>query len=529
MITTSRAAGWWPRVGVAIVLALLVEATLLLSLPRTGGHFTYALDDAYIHLAISRNLAQHGVWGVTRYAAASASSSPLWTLLLAGIIAIVGNQVLLPFLLNLVFMALTAVVLSRGLAKAGFSAEATAGWTFGVVFGGPLLVLAFTGMEHNMHVFFVLLYAGLVVRFTASASMSRQELLLTVALTAGMMLARFESAFLIVVPFVVALRRRDYRFAAALATGPVLALGGFMAYSKAVGMPLVPNSILLKGAMPHGSMLDSLHSLVDRFAGNLSEESGQLLLVVTLIAVGTAVGLRGKGSTEAAPTRVLLWTFVTAAGLQSVFGAFGWFYRYEAYLIVGLSFATLVGMRHLSTTNGAIAAGGLLCAALLLRGYEATAKAPAATQDIYTQQVQMANFIRRYFDRGNVAVNDIGAVTYFTDAHLLDLWGLASDDVRALKQRGAYNSASIADLLVRFRPDAVIVYPAWFQGPQRMPPLLHQVATWSIPATTTAAFALVGFYAANPAGEGRLRQALQSFQPSLPGPVTVEMQATYPW
>jgi hypothetical protein len=41
-----------------------------------GGSFTYALDDAYIHLAMAKNFPL-GVWGTTRYEFSSSSSSLL--------------------------------------------------------------------------------------------------------------------------------------------------------------------------------------------------------------------------------------------------------------------------------------------------------------------------------------------------------------------------------------------------------------------------------------------------------------------
>ena len=54
---------------VALVLLLVsVAALLACSLPRGGGRLVYALDDAYIHMAMARNLAEHGVFGVTRHA-----------------------------------------------------------------------------------------------------------------------------------------------------------------------------------------------------------------------------------------------------------------------------------------------------------------------------------------------------------------------------------------------------------------------------------------------------------------------------
>ena len=60
-----------------------VAAILYLSLGQNDGKFIYAFDDAYIHLAIARNLGQHGVWGVTQYGFTSSVWSLLWPLLLS--------------------------------------------------------------------------------------------------------------------------------------------------------------------------------------------------------------------------------------------------------------------------------------------------------------------------------------------------------------------------------------------------------------------------------------------------------------
>lgn len=87
----------------AVVFLLLVGAILFAGLQLTAGHFAYGLDDAYIHLAIARNLAEHGVFGVTSHEFSSASSSILWPLLLAAGCKVFGVRVLLPLLLQLIF------------------------------------------------------------------------------------------------------------------------------------------------------------------------------------------------------------------------------------------------------------------------------------------------------------------------------------------------------------------------------------------------------------------------------------------
>ena len=50
-----------------MILALLVAGVIIISIRQNDGHIIYTLDDSYIHMALAKNLAQHGVWGITRY------------------------------------------------------------------------------------------------------------------------------------------------------------------------------------------------------------------------------------------------------------------------------------------------------------------------------------------------------------------------------------------------------------------------------------------------------------------------------
>jgi len=67
-----------------LVFLFIAYFTLLyISIYQNGNHMVYSLDDAYIHMAMAKNLAIDGIWGVSKYEFASSSSSILWTALLA--------------------------------------------------------------------------------------------------------------------------------------------------------------------------------------------------------------------------------------------------------------------------------------------------------------------------------------------------------------------------------------------------------------------------------------------------------------
>ena len=49
-----------------LFLSALIGFHLYASFKNTG-QLSYPLDDAFIHMAISKNIVEHGVWGVTRF------------------------------------------------------------------------------------------------------------------------------------------------------------------------------------------------------------------------------------------------------------------------------------------------------------------------------------------------------------------------------------------------------------------------------------------------------------------------------
>ncbi|MCR4400347.1 MAG: hypothetical protein NUV35_05650, partial [Syntrophomonadaceae bacterium] len=67
---------------------------------RENGMLVYALDDAYIHMAVAKNLILHHVWGVTAGHFSSSTSSLLWPSLLAALFAIFGINDSIPLVLN---------------------------------------------------------------------------------------------------------------------------------------------------------------------------------------------------------------------------------------------------------------------------------------------------------------------------------------------------------------------------------------------------------------------------------------------
>jgi hypothetical protein len=199
----------------------------------------------------------------------------------------------------------------------------------------------------------------------------------------------------------------------------------------------------------------------------------------------------------------------------------GWFYRYEGYLVMNATF--IVGLtiaKYKCTWNPVVIfVCFFLVFPLVLRSSAAFTKAPRASLNIFEQQVQMGEFLNRFDDHAAVAANDIGAVSFLSDIHTLDLWGLGNIEVARAK-RGHYWTPSFLDSLSRQRDvKLAIVYDSWFD-----PALLHRwtkVATWTIPQNVICGDSVVSFYAINPAFADTLRNQVRSF------PLPLEVKAAY--
>jgi len=86
------------------------------------------------------------------------------------------------------------------------------------------------------------------------------------------------------------------------------------------------------------------------------------------------------------------------------------------------------------------------------------------TKNIFEQQIQMAKFLQKECNTCSVAANDIGAIVYFTDITLLDMYGLGSYEVIKHKKNGTYTSKVKNELLKTNDVTLVIVYDSWFKG-----------------------------------------------------------------
>ena len=507
-----------------VVLALLLGGVTSLVLRATAGHLTYALDDAYIHMAIARHVAFDGVWGVSPDHFASASSSPLWTLLLALAFRIAGVHDVVPLILNLASAVTLAIVLARILDADGFSVAESAVTAVGILLFAPIASMVWIGMEHSLNNVFVVLAAAAASELSRPVPRVRPLTLLCFTVLACA--TRLEGTFVAAGCALLLVTAGRVRLAAAcLATAalPVVANG---LWNLTHGWYFLPASVLMKSAAT-GSPTSASGFLQQWLASTppaelLALAGAATLLLARRLWLSRAIGPDG-----------LLVVFLVAAVLHTALARFGYLYRYESYLMVLGVLAVATAAHHaadgIARAVRIVGPGEVVTVLMLVATAAGSARTLASNGvlattagHIHRQQQQMALFVARYYDSGAVALNDIGAVSYGSHARIFDLAGLASLDVTRARRAGRFDAAFINRWLDAGEVPLAIIYDDWFTGTQRFADRWTRVARWVTDQPPHEVESAVTFYARTRADAARLRDQLREFQPALTSDVTVE-------
>ncbi len=414
-------------VGLLVILYFILRVN--------SGHFVYAVDDAYIHMAVAKNYVLHGVFGITRYGFTSALSSILWPWLLIGSFKLTGINVYVPLVLNalsfLLLALLSFILLSP---KRAFL------FTLSATFLGSTLGLTFIGMEHNLQILTTLLLFTLA---TGTLKVGRWERLLLFFASLLVTSARYEGMAVVLVLAAYRLIRRDVVGSLLMLIGGALPVVTYGVWSLSNGWYFFPTSVLTKSyRFDLGSPMGWVSLLFLRALRNALILPG---VYVLWVLPGVFV-VSPLAKPEFRHSLVLAFLIFT---IHLYFGNVHWFYRYEAYIVV---LALFVLIRSLNTAyltdvwkgTDLIRKAALVITTFLVlfpvlsRGYMATAYVVSGSNELYRQDYQMAMFIKEYYDGQPVVLNDVGNVAFYTDARIIDLWGLATLETAKMLLEGRY-------------------------------------------------------------------------------------------
>ena len=525
----------YPLIIVLILWGLILAACLMLSLKHNQGHLVYALDDAYIHMAMAKNFVQHGVWGVTRYDFTSTSSSLLYTLLLSFVYFLFGVNEVAPLILNLIFGFLICILSYVILRKYFLPPFVIFLILLLIVFFTPLTWLVFCGQEHILHLLLSVAFFYISAQMLAQKKSGVSGFVSLAALTPLLTMSRYEGLFLLFVVcalFVARRRLPEALFLGGLGILPI-AIYGFISISR--GWYFLPNSVLLKGAMPNFSSLWGIVNALG-YTGytNILIAPHLLSPIIFILFVSILRFMEDKECWD--EKQFLAIIFIMTALLHLQFARAGWFFksivfyniRYDAYLVclemlvIGILLnACLFKKFHfrwdkkllpLYVTMVFLAI--CIFGHLTQRGLYSLAKTPLATKNIYEQQYQMGLFLKKFYQKKVIAVNDIGAVNYLADIKILDINGLATVEIASAKLNKFRITPRIHELARKKRVAIAIVFEGWYP-PDLFSPWI-KVGQWKILHNVICGTDTVSFYALNPSEVDNLIENLKKFSSRLP-------------
>ena len=526
----------WPLALALGLLAALVGWALHTALALTGGHFAYALDDPYIHMAIAKNLVRHGVWGTTPLAFNSATSSPVWTLILAVSYWLFGVNETAPLVLNLVFAALSLVVVAHVFRRFSPSPLAVAGLLAVEIVCVPMVPVVLCGLEHFLHVMTALIFVWLAAREHPAQAPRRAFGWLCLA-AAAVASARYEGLFLVAGAVLLLLARRRFLRAVALTAAAWLPAIAYGLVSLAHGWGFFPASLRLKANIPaHGFL--GMADIVENWRDGLNRAP---YLGIMILGGALLLALRRREARPDDPAgRMMLLTLI-ALVLHLTLAHAGYFCRYEAYLIALwiLSLGCLVATAPAGSVSGlrlflrAAAVPGVVAVlaipSLVGSGLFALKIVPRGCRSIFEQQLQMAGFLSTFYRGHRVAANDVGAINFYTDLDNLDLFGLSSREVLWAHLNHDFTRRRIQEMAAARGMEIAIVYDDWYAEAGGLPVEWSKRGEWTIGDPVTTAEGTVSFYAVTPDDVARLDASLRAFAPRLPQTVEQVGPADKPW
>ncbi|GEN75017.1 hypothetical protein CHA01nite_07570 [Chryseobacterium hagamense] len=491
----------------------------MMSVSKTDGHYVYPIDDAYTHLAMAKNFALYEMWGVTRYEFSSTSSSPLFTGFLSFLIKIFGNNDQIPLYVNLIFGAGTVYILNLYFSRIFESPGSVVLSVLFTLFISVLHLQVLSGMEHVLHVFLLALNIFCLTRPEDKRAVSGFYLSL---LLMGMV--RFESMFYFaVLAFVFVLLKQWKKAASVLLTG-FIPIAAFCCINYQQDGYLFPNSVMVKGTKLafDGHFPQQLKQIfLDNFLLNTSfYKIGFFPVLICLVLIFRAI--KGKNFQRVVQDHFLLIVISLVMICHSMFADLKGLFRYEAYLLTGFSMVIIPEVKGCLEDPGSYLKKEKVLSVFILMNvvlmfykfFSAHRMLSEGGKNIYEQQIQSAKFLHTYYNESKVVANDIGAVTYFTDIHLLDTAGLASVETIPFNENKRKPDAEFEYFLTRYTADRnydiAVIYDAWLQP--YIPKNWKKAAVLKIKNPVTVSRDEVSIYSINHTSGHELQENIRKFK-----------------
>ncbi len=439
-------------VAVAACLPLVLFALIERRLAGVAG---FPLDDSWIHLHFARNIAEGAGFSYNPGVPVAGSTAPLWTLLLALGAFVFGSSLAMVKAVGVTTALGTTIVVRRAAIAWGASRLGSLGAAVGLGWTGAMAWGALSGMEVTL--------AALLVAASLFAH-ARGRDVWTALWAALAVLARPEA--LVLVPLLAVARPLTIRRALLFAGITAAVLAPFVAFSLATVGSAVPATASAKiegglfgwlSGVREPARVTWLSRPAEFFGGWIR----WLWTTDWLLPLGLLAALmwRRPGRALAIPALALVAHPLAMAFFAPYRDPAFQEGRYSIHLlpIAFVVLAVALGAR-LTRSRVAILVVYLVLAMISLS--PAATRYGWAVQNINAMQAHLGRWVDEHLPkRETIALNDVGAIAYFSRREVIDLVGLVSPDVLPYRRAG---EAGILRYLTERCPGHVIVFPAWF-------------------------------------------------------------------
>jgi hypothetical protein len=506
-LTTDKAA--W-------ILALLFFAVLLLNnlfkiYQFTDGHFTFTLDDPYIHLAMAENLWNFH-YGVNLNEFSAPSSSILWPFIISPFA--LSNYyeefiILLNFAFSLISLHFADKILTQinrtRATNISFIFRLCLLWLF--ILAANLTGLITLGMEHSLQVMLAIIIAWGLIE-TSQTQIAPRILWLAIIVAP---LVRYECLAISAVALLLLFFQCHQKKAIFAGFAIILSLAAFSLFLLNLDLHALPDSVISKSDIVTSRFQGTYYHFLNQFHPDTFSKSFSMLILACYLLFYAALN-----------KNMLTKRRLAAAGGLAVFlhliaGNIGWFFRYEIYAsIFGLIMFAYIHLANANKPAKKLYQWLLIIPCLafvfvpVMDGIVAFVRTPRAASNIYGQQYQSHRFVTEFYKQP-VAVNDLGWVSFKNDIYVLDLWGLASHEVTRHRLQGD-DIQWMNDLSRRHNVKLAMIYTSWFDT---LPENWVKVAEMDL-INHNAIASTVTFFALDTEAIEPIQLQLQAFSKTLP-------------
>jgi hypothetical protein len=422
-----------------------------------AGAAGFPLDDSWIHLHFARNIAEGHGFSYNPGVPVAGSTAPLWTVLLAAASALAGASLATAKVTGVIATMAAAIVTRRAAIAWGAGAGVALVAAVALVWTGPVVWGALSGME-------VSLAALLVAALLWAHAQARAVL---VALLAGLAaLARPEA--LLLVPLLMFSRplslAQRFRFLVVVA----IVLAPAVAFSVAtVGAPIPATA----AAKVEGGLVGWLAGVREPLATALLGRPGQFFqawlrwmwttnwLLPLAVGAGVVGAFARHGRALGVPVLALVLHPLGMAVLAPYRDPAFQEARYSLHLLPLAFVALAVTVGSLGGRVRPILAAAYLALGLVL--LPAAAERYAwGVQNINAMQVHLGRWVAARLPKSaRLALNDVGAIAFFSRREVIDLMGLVTPAIIPYRREGEHG---VIRYVTETCPDYVIIFPDWF-------------------------------------------------------------------